>query len=304
LHLLPLRQRKDLTPRILVRAISGSALALGLAVATLIPARAAAAEPPGLSRAAGDPAAVADAAEPLPEAGRYLLRTYPRRLWATARETYTGGSLAVLAAAGALVPLLDDYDRDVQADIRRVRPLGTAAGGDAVEVGEALGSPPVLFGASLLTAAAGRLAGSEAAVQTGTAMLEALSVAGVSTIALKLAVQRRRPDGSDTLSFPSNHASGSFAVATVLAGRLGWPAGVPAFLAAGFVSYSRLEADRHFLTDTLFGAVLGTAVGLAVLEVRGREGAQGDPAGGGRARWAATPFALPGGGGLVLAAWW
>ncbi len=200
------------------------------------------------------------------------------------------------------MPLLNDYDHDVQADIRRARPLG-----DAVEVGEALGSPPALFGASLLAAAAGRLAGSEAAVQTGTAMLEALSVAGASTITLKLAVQRRRPDGSDTLSFPSNHASGSFAVATVLAGRLGWPAGVPAFLAAGFVSYSRLEADKHFLTDTLFGAVLGTAVGLAVLDVRRPEGTQGGPAGDHvrwRARWTATPFALPGGGGLMLAAWW
>lgn len=285
----------------LAAAVAGLTLALGLAAAPG-PARAAAAEPPGAPAAPGEPAA--GGAGPLAEAGRYLLRTYPRRLWATAREAYTGGSLAALAAAGALVPLLDDYDRDVQADIQRERPLGKAIGGGAVEVGEALGLPPALFGASLLTAAGGRLAGSDATVQTGTAMLEALSVAGVSTIVLKLAVQRRRPDGSDTLSFPSNHASGSFAVATVLAGRLGWPAGVPAFLAAGFVSYSRLEANRHFLTDTLFGAALGTTVGLAVVEVRGREEARGGQAGGHPVRWAATPFALPGGGGLVVIGRW
>ena len=39
---------------------------------------------------------------------------------------------------------------------------------------------------------------------------------------------------------------------------------IPAFLTATFTSVARVQEDKHFLSDTLFGGVLGTVVGLAV----------------------------------------
>ena len=87
------------------------------------------------------------------------------------------------------------------------------------------------------------------------------------TGALKLAVGRERPDGSGSRlssSFPSGHVSGSFAFATVIDQMYGHKAGVPLYLAAGFVGLSRLSDDKHFLSDVLFGAVLGTVVGRSV----------------------------------------
>jgi membrane-associated phospholipid phosphatase len=232
----------------------------------------------------------------------YLVHTYPRRLGATAKGTYTGPSLLGLAIAGGAVPLLDDYDGEVRSDVLADRPPY-----GFIEAGEVLGSPPALFGAAFAVAAAGCLAGSNEILATGATMLEALSVAGVSTITLKLAVNRERPDGSNHLSFPSNHASGSFALASVLAYRHGWWLGVPAFLAAGFVSWARIAADKHFMTDTFFGAALGTASGLAA--------ARAQPAtsnGDGKAAvvpapsssTAIVPVALASGGGVALAARW
>jgi len=86
--------------------------------------------------------------------------------------------------------------------------------------------------------------------------------------AVKLLVGRRRPtlDGlpplTDTptrLSFPSAHASTSFAGALCYA-RLGLPAGGLYALAAS-LSASRVYLGVHYPSDVLAGAMLGSAVG-------------------------------------------
>lgn len=85
--------------------------------------------------------------------------------------------------------------------------------------------------------------------------------------ALKLVVRRRRPDlpglpalsGTPTqLSFPSAHASTSFAAAGLYA-RLGLGAPVLYALAVT-LSLSRLYLGVHYPSDILAGAALGTAV--------------------------------------------
>jgi membrane-associated phospholipid phosphatase len=86
--------------------------------------------------------------------------------------------------------------------------------------------------------------------------------------ALKLAVRRRRPelprlpaltDTHTQLSWPSAHASTSFAAARVYA-RLGLPAPALYALAVG-LSKSRLYLGVHYPSDVLAGAVLGTLAG-------------------------------------------
>jgi decaprenylphosphoryl-5-phosphoribose phosphatase len=84
---------------------------------------------------------------------------------------------------------------------------------------------------------------------------------------LKLAIRRRRPDlaglppltGTPTrLSFPSAHASTSFAAAGLYA-RLGLPA--PALYALAMcLSASRLYLGVHYPSDVLAGAALGSMV--------------------------------------------
>jgi len=93
---------------------------------------------------------------------------------------------------------------------------------------------------------------------------------GVST-ALKAAVGERRPRGYDPLiglphssSFPSGHATMSFACATVLA--VLEPRAAPAFFAlAAAIAYSRLYLGVHWPLDVLAGAILGCFVGTALL---------------------------------------
>ncbi len=95
----------------------------------------------------------------------------------------------------------------------------------------------------------------------GKQLFLSLLAAAAVTEGLKTVVHERRPDGGDR-SFPSGHASISFAGATFLQMRYGWSHGIPAFLAAAFVGYSRVESDEHWTKDVLGGAAIGIVSGL------------------------------------------
>jgi membrane-associated phospholipid phosphatase len=100
-------------------------------------------------------------------------------------------------------------------------------------------------------------------------LLDASVVNGFWTTALKQTIGRKRPDGSDHLSFPSGHASNAFAIATVIERHYGGKAGWPAYVLASTVAVSRLQRDRHYLSDVLAGATLGYAVGRSVVRMNG-----------------------------------
>jgi len=85
----------------------------------------------------------------------------------------------------------------------------------------------------------------------------------------KYAVQRDRPTG-ECCSFPSGHAASAFAAAAVLERHLGYRGSWPAIAGAMYVGASRLVDNRHFLSDVMFGAAVGTAAGWTVVGERGR----------------------------------
>jgi membrane-associated phospholipid phosphatase len=75
---------------------------------------------------------------------------------------------------------------------------------------------------------------------------------------MKTVIDQDGPNGQSH-SFPSGHSA--LAVAGFLQRRYGVKYGLPAFVAAGFVGYSRVESDNHRWVDVAAGAgisILGT----------------------------------------------
>jgi membrane-associated phospholipid phosphatase len=106
----------------------------------------------------------------------------------------------------------------------------------------------------LLAPGAGRTASDEMWTQG-----EAYALNFGITESLKFMVGRLRPDASsDRSSFPSGHASTAFTAATLIERNSGLALGIPAYALATLTAYSRVEAGRHFPSDVLAGAAIGT----------------------------------------------
>lgn len=95
-----------------------------------------------------------------------------------------------------------------------------------------------------------------------------LAVEGILTVgttyALKNIVRERRPDNSDSQSFPSGTTAIAASGSAFLWGRYGWEYGAPAFLASQFVSYTRLQSKQHRWYDTLASSALAAGYGYMV----------------------------------------
>jgi membrane-associated phospholipid phosphatase len=85
---------------------------------------------------------------------------------------------------------------------------------------------------------------------------ESLGLTMGTTVLLKATIDERRPNG-ERYSFPSGHTSSSFSSAEFLRERYGWTYGLPAYLAAAFVGYSRVESRNHYTHDVVAGAAIG-----------------------------------------------
>jgi membrane-associated phospholipid phosphatase len=85
---------------------------------------------------------------------------------------------------------------------------------------------------------------------------ESAAVTLGATYGLKYAVNEKRPNGGN-YSFPSAHSSISFSAAEFMRKRYGWEYGIPAYAAASFVAYSRVESREHYAHDVIAGAGIG-----------------------------------------------
>ena len=95
----------------------------------------------------------------------------------------------------------------------------------------------------------------------GTAELGADTIATVGTaFVLKNVIKEKRPDGSDFKSMPSDTAALAFAPAQFLWDRYGWQYGLPAYAAAAFVGYSRVDAKKHHWYDVAASAALSWGI--------------------------------------------
>jgi membrane-associated phospholipid phosphatase len=151
-------------------------------------------------------------------------------------------------------------------------------------------------GALLLTfgtLAAGKIAGSETMSDIGLHASMAVVTSGLITMGIKSAMGRQRPaldaekssvfgfgDGfrnDDRSSLPSGHTAAAFALATVASEELArikpgserWAR--PLFYTgAGLVGMARIYDNRHWASDVLLGAGIGTLVGLKVTKLAHR----------------------------------
>jgi len=133
------------------------------------------------------------------------------------------------------------------------------------------GSAAALAGAGGVTYLIGRLGGNDHLRETGLLGLEAMGHTQIVVFGLKQITNRERPldhDGHGSFweggnSFPSGHASSSFALATVFAYEYSDHIAVPitAYSLAGLISASRLSARRHWVSDIVVGGSLGFLLG-------------------------------------------
>ena len=124
-----------------------------------------------------------------------------------------------------------------------------------------LGDYRAVMGASSLLMAYGN----DSHRETGRLLFSAYMGAGVVTYGMKRLIGRRRP--LDTTlgnpSLPSGHASIVFSAATILGYRYPkWR--IPLYIGAGLVSFSRVYLGRHYTSDVVVGAAIGTATGVLV----------------------------------------
>jgi PAP2 superfamily len=136
----------------------------------------------------------------------------------------------------------------------------------------------VLLGTAWLV---GRFSGHDTLSEASSLSAEVLLDVGLYSVILKEISARTRPSGGATGdflefhpdagespdSFPSGHAMGAFAVATVFSGVYREHRWVPwvAYGAAGLVGASRVALGRHFPSDVIVGGILGNSLGRMVV---------------------------------------
>ena len=165
-------------------------------------------------------------------------------------------NVTVLSSATALALLAAPFDKTLTHSASCSTFLKTTFDGWARVVGEEW----FLAAGAAGTYAFGRVTNKSDVVQVGVDLMEAEIVAGITTHVLKYSTQRTRPDGEE-FSFPSGHAAGTFAIATVLHRHYGLKAGIPAYTMATLISTARLQANSHYPTDIIYGAAFGILAG-------------------------------------------
>ena len=165
----------------------------------------------------------------------------------------------------------------------RDRPLQrNAALRSTAKAFDAAGDPGVLI-ASVVMYGAGRAMRSPGLQRIGLHATEAVVLAGATTSVLKVVAGRQRPYvaagdadnwtpfrvGGGHTAFPSGHTTVAFAFASAVTAELAtgstraaWIGGPLLYGGAGLVGLARMFDDKHWASDVVLGAGIGTLAGL------------------------------------------
>jgi membrane-associated phospholipid phosphatase len=89
------------------------------------------------------------------------------------------------------------------------------------------------------------------------AFIKSAVSAQLTALALKKSINAQRPNGECCDSFPSGHTTLAFMGASFIQFRYGWQYSVPAYIAATYVGYSRVNTEQHYTRDVVAGAAIG-----------------------------------------------
>lgn len=191
---------------------------------------------------------------------------------------------ALSFAAGGLAYFADQAVRDA---VRGSGPQGSSALEAVAGYGNPYGSPGVLALSAVLYGG-GLLTKRPVIAATGLRGLEAIAVSGLVTATLKGMAGRKRPaispddpgsfawlrgmrEGGDYQSVPSGHSTAAFAFATATylevkrrAPRHARWVGIVVYGSAAATAYGRMHEDRHWLSDVVTGAGIGSVTAAAI----------------------------------------
>lgn len=206
----------------------------------------------------------------------------------TRTPLFTGRDIAFLggavAATIAIIPLDGTIAERLQRpDVQENRMLG-----DVSTVVRNVAAPgSVLIGVGLYTV--GRLTRNDRAADLGLHGTEALLIGNGIGVLLKGALGRARPyrdvtnprdfqagrgfhGGGDFRSFPSGHSIAAFAAAAAVTSEVdrwwpegSWAVGTLMYGGAALAGASRMYNNRHWASDVIIGAAIGTVAGLKVV---------------------------------------
>jgi membrane-associated phospholipid phosphatase len=162
-------------------------------------------------------------------------------------------------AGGGLALVAHPFDDNVNHAL-----VGNDTADKIFKAGEVLGELPTLLTSASVVYAVGRIGDHPKVSHLGMDLIEALAMSEALTQTLKYTVRRERPDGSSKNSFPSGHAADTFAFATALERHLNWKYSIAAYIFSSYVAISRLPANRHWLSDAVFGSAVGIIAGRTV----------------------------------------
>lgn len=194
-----------------------------------------------------------------PKPKEYFVDVLAPHLWDDTRAVFSGENAPYWLVAGGAAAVAYSQDQKTRDYFLREQPLG-----DAKDFGNFFGEGYTQAGIALAFWGAGWLAGNQKIASTGEVLMEAEIINGISTTVFKSIVGRERPDGNGHESFPSGHTSDSFCFAAVIDHRLGHLWGIPAYGVAVLTGLSRMESDRHYLSDVVMGAGMGMIIGYSV----------------------------------------
>ncbi len=185
-------------------------------------------------------------------------------LWEDTRSVVTiNNSLILGAALGGASIIRNNLDNRVR---RNTAQHADRWGLGSHYIGK-LGEPQYQIPAMLLVYSYSKYQKNDHLHDMSVSMLSAYTITGLSTIAVKRIANTKRPSATwskGQYGFPSFHTSSSFAIAAVIDEYYGPEAGLPAYMVAGLVGWSRIDERDHDLSDVVFGAALGYVVGKAV----------------------------------------
>jgi len=204
----------------------------------------------------------------VPSLGHYAKEFFPD-LWGGTKRVFSRDNAPLALIGLGLTGLAFTVDHRVQEYFLENEPMKHPA-----YIGDRIGRGYFPIGIGIALLGAGEWLDDKKMADTGAVTLEALLVTVISAEILKFVTNRKRPDDSDHLSFPSGHASSTASVAASVSEMYDWDLriAVPLYLVTAFVGASRIQTNEHYLSDVIAGITLGTLVGSSFAKYQKEKG--------------------------------